>query len=300
MTLLQLRYFISVTRTLNFSAAARLHYVSQSTVSQQIKLLEEELGVCLLYRNNRCVIPTPAGEILYQYALQILDLIDLATENTKQAVCSQSLSLNMSFMPGLENLDIFENFQYLKDKQPNLTCNFHRKDFENSLNCIRQGQMDFALVAEIYPITDDNIQKITLPTIQNYIVVNNKSRLAQFSVISREQLKGESLYMLRLSSKEWSVIAGHYKQYGVDNININYVDDLETLLLTLSLCNGYSILFKPALQHIPANKNLAFIPLADDPIAVSLIWNRKNKNPAITQVLQYFDKIYLLSYTNPC
>jgi DNA-binding transcriptional LysR family regulator len=292
MTLQQLRYFISVAQTLNFSTAAQVHYVSQSTISQQIKLLEEELGVRLFDRNKRTVVLTPAGNVFYQYTLQIFDLIDLATKSTKQTACGQVLSFDVSLMPGLENLEAFNQFQYLKEKNPNLTCRFHRKDFESSLNCIRQGQMDLALVSEVYPITDEDIHKIALPAIQNYIVVNNKSPLAKFTMVSREQLKDEPLYMLRLSPKEWTTIEDHYKQHGVTQVNINYVDDLETLLLTLSMHNGYSILFEPALQHIPANNNLAFIPLSDDSVPVSFIWNCKNKNPALAQVLPYLKESY--------
>jgi DNA-binding transcriptional LysR family regulator len=287
MTLQQLRYFISVTQMLNFSAAAQIHYVSQSTISQQIKLLEEELGVRLFDRNKRTVTLTPAGNVFYQYSLQIFDLIDLATKSTKQAACGQALFLDVSIMPGLENLEAIHQFQYLKEKYPNLTCRFHRKDFKSSLNSIRQRQLDLALVSEVCPITDEDIQKITLPAIPNYIVVNRKSHLAKFSVVSREQLKDEPLYMLRLSPKEWTIITDHYKQHGVDHVNINYVDDLETLLLTLSLHDGYSILFEPALQHIPANHNLTFIPLSDDSVPVSFIWNCKNENPALAQILPY-------------
>jgi DNA-binding transcriptional LysR family regulator len=292
MTLQQLRYFISVAQTLNFSTAAQVHYVSQSTISQQIKLLEEELGVRLFDRNKRTVVLTPAGDVFYQYTLQIFDLIDLATKSTKQTACGQVLSLDVSLMPGLENLEAFNQFQYLREKYPNLTCRFHRKDFESSLSCIRQGQMDLALVSEVYPITDEDIHKIALPAIQNYIVVNHKSHLTKFSMVSREQLKDEPLYMVRLSPKEWTTIADHYKQHGVTQVNINYVDDLETLLLTLSLHNGYSILFEPALQHIPANNNLAFIPLSDDRVPVSFIWNCKNKNLSLAQVLPYLKESY--------
>jgi DNA-binding transcriptional LysR family regulator len=122
-------------------------------------------------------------------------LIDLATKSTKQTACGQVLSFDVSLMPGLENLEAFNQFQYLKEKYPNLTCRFHRKDFESSLNCIRQGQMDLALVSEVYPITDEDIHKIALPAIQNYIVVNHKSPLAKFSMVSREQLKDEPFYL---------------------------------------------------------------------------------------------------------
>ena len=48
----QIRYFQSVVRLGSFTAAAEEHFISQSAISQQIKALEEELGVTLLERKN--------------------------------------------------------------------------------------------------------------------------------------------------------------------------------------------------------------------------------------------------------
>ena len=52
MELRQLNYFVKVAQTLNFSEAARLLFVTQSTLSQQIKTLEEELGTSLFQRDS--------------------------------------------------------------------------------------------------------------------------------------------------------------------------------------------------------------------------------------------------------
>ena len=52
MTLQQLRYFVAITQNSSFSKAAQLHYVSQTAVSQQIKLLEEEFQVPLFVRGG--------------------------------------------------------------------------------------------------------------------------------------------------------------------------------------------------------------------------------------------------------
>ena len=55
MTLQQMRYFIAVAQNLSFSKAAKQHYVSQTAVSQQIKLLEEELETELFQRTRHSV-----------------------------------------------------------------------------------------------------------------------------------------------------------------------------------------------------------------------------------------------------
>ena len=68
----QIRYFQSVVRLGSFTAAAEEHFISQSAVSQQIKALEEELGVTLLERKKRNFTLTPAGEFFYKKSLVLV------------------------------------------------------------------------------------------------------------------------------------------------------------------------------------------------------------------------------------
>ena len=68
MELRQLRYFIGVAESLNFSEAARNLYVTQSTLSQQIKALEDELGTTLFQRDSHSVELTETGARLLPLA----------------------------------------------------------------------------------------------------------------------------------------------------------------------------------------------------------------------------------------
>ena len=72
MELRQLRYFVAVADTLNFSRAAESLYVSQSALSKQISELEQELGVALFDRDRRSVALTSAGQLLLPEAKDIL------------------------------------------------------------------------------------------------------------------------------------------------------------------------------------------------------------------------------------
>ncbi len=75
-----LQIFQAVSRTGSFSRAAEaLHYV-QSNVSARMKLLEDELGAQLFYRQSRGVALTPAGKVLVGYADRVLNLIDEAAK----------------------------------------------------------------------------------------------------------------------------------------------------------------------------------------------------------------------------
>ncbi len=78
MELRQLGFFLGVAESGSFSKAAVRLSVAQPILSRQIKLLEEELGVELFYRNGRGVILSEAGKTLESYARNIVDLVDRA------------------------------------------------------------------------------------------------------------------------------------------------------------------------------------------------------------------------------
>lgn len=76
MTLLQLTYFVELCRTNNFTRAAENLNVTQPTVSNAVRDLELEFGLKLLERDNRHLALTPAGEELWDMALQLLSYAD--------------------------------------------------------------------------------------------------------------------------------------------------------------------------------------------------------------------------------
>ena len=76
MELRQLKYFVAVARTLSFSEAARQLYVTQGTLSQQIMLLEDELGSLLFERTSHKVALTEPGMVLFPLAKNIIQQVE--------------------------------------------------------------------------------------------------------------------------------------------------------------------------------------------------------------------------------
>lgn len=72
MEIRQLRYFVTSAELLNFTEAAEACYVTQGTLSQQLKQLETELGVLLFDRIGKCVYLTDAGNLFLPYARQTI------------------------------------------------------------------------------------------------------------------------------------------------------------------------------------------------------------------------------------
>lgn len=88
MDLRQLKYFVQIAESGNFSRAAEVLRIAQPSLSQQMKNLEEELGVALLMRHARGVTPSELGQQFYDHARRILEEVD----RVKDQVRSKSLN----------------------------------------------------------------------------------------------------------------------------------------------------------------------------------------------------------------
>ena len=71
-----LQYFVTVAQELNFTRAAEKLQMSQPPLSNQIRALEEELGVQLFIRGKRRLTLTDAGTLLFQRSVQMLELAE--------------------------------------------------------------------------------------------------------------------------------------------------------------------------------------------------------------------------------
>ena len=87
MTIIQLEYLLAVANCGSFSAAAEHCFVTQPSLSMQIKALEEELGVVLLDRSKKPVIPTEAGEVVLEQVRETLKEYNSIREDMHLSGC---------------------------------------------------------------------------------------------------------------------------------------------------------------------------------------------------------------------
>ena len=97
MDLRRLTCFLAVADELNFSRAAQRLHMSQPPLSQQIRLLEQEMGAQLFERSRRAVTLTPAGLLLQEKARQIVELHQQAGELCRMAAHGLAGRLRIAF-----------------------------------------------------------------------------------------------------------------------------------------------------------------------------------------------------------
>ena len=140
----QLRYFVTVAELRSFSEASKALFISQSTLSQQIKQLEEELGVELLVRDSRHVSMSDYGEQYLPYAKQVLKDVDTSTERMNDVRQLKIGTLNVgatyTFCPLLA--DTVRD--YMK-KYPGIKLKIYCRSMENLMEMLEHGQLDVAL-----------------------------------------------------------------------------------------------------------------------------------------------------------
>lgn len=99
MELRHLRYFITLYEELHFTEAAFTLGISQPTLSQQIRVLEDAVGAPLFHRRGRTIAPTEAGKILYEHATQITRELAYANEAIQDVTAGARGLIRVAALP---------------------------------------------------------------------------------------------------------------------------------------------------------------------------------------------------------
>lgn len=156
MELRQLKYFVEVGRLGSFSLASKSLFITQSTISQQIRKLEEELGVELLTRDTRHVTLSDYGEQFFPCAVQVLEEARAGAERIKDVkalkVGTLSVGATYSFGPLLKQtvLDFYREF-------PRIRLDLVITSQEELRQKLLDRELDVALTYKS-PIGDDRIE----------------------------------------------------------------------------------------------------------------------------------------------
>jgi len=155
MELRQLKYFAEVSRRKSFSEASKELFITQSTLSQQIQKLEDELGVELLTRDTRHVELSDYGTQFLPYALQILHDAQASIDKIKDVQNLMSGELRVgstfSFDPLLHKtvLDFHKRYPHIK-------LLMHSSSKEVLLKMLTDRELDIVLAYKSY-LTDERI-----------------------------------------------------------------------------------------------------------------------------------------------
>lgn len=193
MEIRQLRYFLKVAETLNFSEASRQLYVTQSTLSQQIFKLEQELGMMLFERNSHEVTLTEAGDHLRCYAKRAVNAVDDCVQHLVDLKEMLTGELNIGVTFSFNSIAHEALMAFLK-KYPKVKLNVCYKPMSELLRMLKERQLDVVLAFK--PSTpDEHIESRPLFINRLAAIANESHPLMRQSSVGLDDLCRYSLVL---------------------------------------------------------------------------------------------------------
>jgi LysR family hydrogen peroxide-inducible transcriptional activator len=172
-----LQYLVAVADHGHFGRAAEACYVSQPTLSTQLKKLERELGVELVERTTQGALLTPAGHEIVRAAREILVHVDDIYAIAKRSADPEAATLRIGLFPTLAPYLLPHIVPAIHDRFPKLELLLSEEKTELVLERLRNGGLDAGVLA--LPIRDDGLVVEPLFDEDFVLVVPADHRLAQ-------------------------------------------------------------------------------------------------------------------------
>lgn len=142
MLLKQLEYFVCVVDNNSFTQAATEQYVSQSAISQQIKALENSLGVELLVREKRSFHLTPAGQYLYRSGKKVLERFHDIKVETIRIGTDARVSLRIGYLNRYSGLALQQTVIRMAKRYKNLDIRMYSGSHEELYGMLQDRRVD--------------------------------------------------------------------------------------------------------------------------------------------------------------
>lgn len=155
----QLRYFLAVARTCNFSRAAEQCRVAQPSLSQQIMKLEDELGERLFERTKRAVALTPAGVRLRAHAERVMDEL----EQARASVCEEGVvrgRVALGVLPTVAPFYLPKRLGRFARECPDVEVVIHEDTTTQLVRALLAKEIDLALVS--LPVVERGLESVPL------------------------------------------------------------------------------------------------------------------------------------------
>lgn len=194
MNLRALHYFVTLADLKHFSKAAKACFVSQPTLSTQVKKLEEELGVQLVERSPKNIMLTAAGEEIAIRARQVLNDVDQIRIVAHRSNNPAEGVLRLGLFPTLAPYLLPHVVPQLRARYPRMRLQLAEEKTEDILRLLQCGTLDAALLA--LPVPQDGFEVDILFREPFVLAVPADHHLANKPEVSLEDLEGSELLLL--------------------------------------------------------------------------------------------------------
>ena len=305
MNLRDLRYFVALADTRHFGRAAEICFVSQPTLSTQLKKLEDELGVTLFERAPRNILLTPAGEQILKHARQALAQVTLMHEVAKHIRDPEAASVRLGIFPTLAPYLLPHVVPNIRKRFPHLELLLVEEKTEALIQQLRSGMIDAAILAE--PVTDEPFESMHLFTEPFVLALPENHPLTRQRTLGMGELEQQHLLLLedghclRDQALEVCALSGAAEKEGFR------ATSLETLRQMVAAGVGITLLPMLAVQPpVPDSPHIRLMPFRDPAPTrrIALYWRKSSVRAGFLgdlgqQIAQLPKSLFTLSPRKP-
>lgn len=258
----QLETFVQVVQSKSFSKAAEELFITQPTVTNHIKNLEEEVGTLLINRMGKKISLTNAGEILYNEALDIINSLQMI---------KHELSMYNNEIKG--HLDIVSSSVPRKHLIPsiidaflkehaNVTFSISNDDSQEVVNSILDSYTDFGFIGEKYP--NPNLEYINIISDKLVLIASKdfKPETNKQGEISVKSILDGKFIFREVGSASRNIFVSEFEKQDISLSQLKpvaYVRDVDTIKKMVSLGIGFSFISEKLIEDdLKLNKFKAY------------------------------------------
>ena len=293
MELRQLRYFAAVARHRHFTRAAEELHVAQPALSQQVRRLENELGMELFVRSTRRVALTEAGELLLPRAQHVLAEVDDARAELEQLSGLVRGRVSIGSIP-LARLDLPGMLAEFRARHPGVAMYMREETLGNMLAMLRGDELDLG-----FAFTDEQMagpELVVEPLFEEelLVVTSPSHRLAGRKRLRIEELRDEPFIGFRRDSTLRQTAQAALAGAGLDPTSAFETIELETMRALAARGLGVTIMPRGYLEgEGPRVAQIGLRPALRLPVA--LVWRRGRRRPPAAEEFLEFARTRLAS-----
>jgi DNA-binding transcriptional LysR family regulator len=290
MDVLQLKYFIALSQSLNFTDVANRYYVTQPAVSHQIKRLEESLGVRLFFRDKHNVSLTQAGKAFYQHAVAMVDISETAEAQVKHIQEGTEGILRLSCVSSMAKTMV-KYLNVFSERYPNVLTEIECVTGLQQIMSINQNYCDlyFSFSSllentgelELLPLESDRFSLIIHKTLADKVDITDFSSLKNLPLIAENHADGP--YLTR---KVFSLC----EENNLNPKRVLYYSSFLSVIIALDAKFGFSI-FPSRMEEFMPQTLISFpIPGERAIINNAVAWHKRADNFAALKFLEIINE----------
>jgi LysR family transcriptional regulator, transcription activator of glutamate synthase operon len=287
MELRQLRYLVALSEEKNFTRAAAREHIAQPALSQQIKHLEQELGLPLVERTTRRVTITDAGQMLVDRARRILAELDAAQDELQAARGIKTGHVTVGAMHTMGPIDISLVLAKFHSRHPGVELTVREDPSEALAEMLRVDELDLAFLSVTERIESHGLGLHQLIAEELVVILPPTHPLAQRNRVKMAELAGEHFISYREGSRLRELLVSAGREAGFEP-DVRLESNESTRIRAL-VARGLGVAILPRSDALGYSDAIATAQLSEPDLArdITLAWRADRRlPPAVKEFLE--------------